>query len=119
MPGRGDKQELVRTVTRRVDRDAEAVDAIVTALLDEIYAVLRPGQSVSLRDFGSFYGRPEWASWVFCFNPAQRLRKLFGWASAYCGATASARMPGRWGRGNRTGDSAYPWEACTRMSRVG
>ncbi len=85
MPGRVDKQELVRAVARRVDRDAEAVDAIVTAFLDEIYAALKRGESVSLRDFGSFYVRPERDTWVFRFNPAQRLRKLFGWSSTYRG----------------------------------
>jgi DNA-binding protein HU-beta len=85
MPARIDKQVLVRTVARRVDRDAEAVDAIVTAFLDEIYAALQRGESVSLRDFGSFYVRPERDAWVFRFNPAQRLRKLFGWSSTYRG----------------------------------
>ena len=85
MPARIDKQELVRAVARRVDRDVEFVDAVVTTFLDEIYAALKRGESVTLRDFGSFYVRPERDSWVFRFNPAQRLRKLFGWSSTYRG----------------------------------
>jgi DNA-binding protein HU-beta len=57
--------------------DAPAVDAF----LEEICAALRRGHSVSLRGFGSFYVRPERESWVFRFNPAQRLRALLGWSS--------------------------------------
>lgn len=55
------------------------------ATLEEIYAAFQRGESVSLRNFGSFYVRPETAQWVFRFNPAQRLRKLFGWSSTYHG----------------------------------
>ncbi len=47
---------------------------IVDAALEEIYAALKRGESVSLRNSGFFYVRPEAASWVFRFNPAQRLR---------------------------------------------
>ena len=31
------------------------------------------------------YVRPERESWVFKFNPSQRLRALFGWSSSYRG----------------------------------
>jgi len=55
------------------------------ARMEEIYAAFTRGESVSLRNFGSFYVRPETAQWVFRFNPAQRLRKLFGWSSTYHG----------------------------------
>jgi DNA-binding protein HU-beta len=57
------------------------VERIVDVFLAEIYEALQRGESVSLRDFGSFYVRPERTSWVFKFNPSQRLRKLFGWSS--------------------------------------
>jgi DNA-binding protein HU-beta len=53
--------------------------------LEEIYQALKQGESVSLRDFGTFYVRPERESWVFKFNPSQKLRKLFGWSSTYKG----------------------------------
>jgi DNA-binding protein HU-beta len=49
--------------------------------LEEIYEALRQGEPVSLRQFGSFYVRPQSAQWVFRFNPAQRLRRAFGWSS--------------------------------------
>jgi DNA-binding protein HU-beta len=61
------------------------VGEVVDATLAEIYEALKRGQSVSLRDFGSFYVRPERDRWVFKFNPSQRLRKLFGWSSTYRG----------------------------------
>ncbi len=85
MRERIDKKELVSLVSQRVNRKVGLVGAIVDAFLDEIYEVLKRGESVSLRDFGSFYVRPERANWVFKFNPSQRLRKLFGWSSTYRG----------------------------------
>jgi DNA-binding protein HU-beta len=85
MGDRIDKKELVSLVSQRVHRKVGVVGAIVDTFLDEIYEALKRGESVSLRDFGSFYVRPERRSWVFKFNPAQRLRKLFGWSSTYQG----------------------------------
>ena len=81
MAERVDKPALVGRVARRLDRDAEIVDGF----LEEIYAALKGGDSVSLRGFGSFYVRAERDSWVFKFNPSQRLRALFGWSSTYRG----------------------------------
>ena len=80
-----EKQDLVGLVAQRANRDGETVEQIVDALLEEIYQALKRGESVSLRGFGSFYVRPERESWVFKFNPSQRLRKVFGWASTYRG----------------------------------
>jgi DNA-binding protein HU-beta len=80
-----DKPELVDLVSQRLKQDNEIVDAIVDTLFDEIYQALKRGDSVSLRGFGSFYVRPEQESWVFKFNPSQRLRALFGWSSSYKG----------------------------------
>jgi DNA-binding protein HU-beta len=76
MAERIDKPELVGRVARRLDRDGEAVAEIVDGFLEEIYAALKGGEGVSLRGFGSFYVRPEPDSWVFKFNPSQRLRAL-------------------------------------------
>lgn len=85
MSERIEKKDLVRRVAMRVNRDEETVGDIVEGTLAEIYEALKRGESVSLRDFGSFYVRPERESWVFKFNPSQRLRKLFGWSSTYRG----------------------------------
>jgi DNA-binding protein HU-beta len=85
MTGRIEKPELVSLVSQRTSQEAQAVDEIVDAFLDEIYQALKRGDSVSLRGFGSFYVRPGDESWVFRFNPSQRLRALFGWSSTYRG----------------------------------
>jgi DNA-binding protein HU-beta len=85
MGERVEKQDLVRLVSQQVQRDEELVEQILDAVLEEIYQALKRGESVSLRTFGSFYVRPEEESWVFKFNPSQRLRKLFGWTSTYRG----------------------------------
>ncbi len=85
MNGRIEKQELVNRVSQRINRDTETVGDIVDATLEEIYEALKHGECVSLRSFGTFYVRPERDSWVFKFNPSQRLRKLFGWSSTYKG----------------------------------
>jgi DNA-binding protein HU-beta len=85
MSERVDKNELVNRVSQRVGRDADTVGQIVEAALEEIYEALKQGECVSLRNFGTFYVRPERRSWVFKFNPSQRLRKLFGWSSTYKG----------------------------------
>ena len=85
MSDRIDKSALITLVTDRVGRDREMVEEIVEATLTEIYEALKRGECVSLRDFGTFYVRPERDSWCFKFNPSQRLRKLFGWSSTYKG----------------------------------
>jgi DNA-binding protein HU-beta len=85
MRGRIEKQDLVRLVSQRVQRNEDMVEEIVDATLEEIYQAIKRGESVSLRNFGSFYVRPEREIWVFRFNPSQRLRKLFGWTSTYRG----------------------------------
>jgi DNA-binding protein HU-beta len=85
MSDRIDKKELVRRVAERVVTGTGTVEEIVDAMLEEIYEALKQGECVSLRNFGTFYVRPERGSWVFKFNPSQRLRKLFGWSSTYKG----------------------------------
>jgi DNA-binding protein HU-beta len=80
-----DKKELVRRISKRMPKGTGTVEEIVDATLEEIYEALKQGECVSLRNFGSFYVRPERDSWVFKFNPSQRLRKLFGWSSTYKG----------------------------------
>jgi len=80
-----DKKELVRRISERIPKDTDTVEEMVDATLEEIYEALKQGECVSLRNLGSFYVRPERDSWVFKFNPSQRLRKLFGWSSTYKG----------------------------------
>jgi DNA-binding protein HU-beta len=79
------KEDLVNRVAQRLDADAETAGQFVDATLEEIYQAIKNGECVSLRNFGTFYVRPERRSWVFRFNPSQRWRKLFGWSSTYKG----------------------------------
>jgi DNA-binding protein HU-beta len=85
MSNRIDKKELVRRVAVRTDVNVEVASEFVEATLEEVYDALKQGECVSLRNLGTFYVRPERRSWVFKFNPSQRLRKLFGWSSTYKG----------------------------------
>jgi DNA-binding protein HU-beta len=85
MAERVDKPELVQRVARRLDRDGETVAEVVDGFLEEIYAAVKGGDSVSLRGFGSFYVRAERDRWVFKFTPSQRLRVLIGRSSTYRG----------------------------------
>ena len=81
MDGRIEKKQLVERVSRRVNLDEKTVGTIVDATFEEIYEALKREERVSLRDFGTFYVRSERSSWIFKFNPSQRLRALFGWSS--------------------------------------
>ena len=85
MSDRVERSEIIRLVAQRTGQDVELVGSIVDAFLDEIYQALKRGQSVTLKNFGGFYVRPESESWVFKFNPCQKWRALFGWSSTYKG----------------------------------
>ena len=53
-----EKPELIDRVGRRVNKDG-TVKEILDAALEEIYQALKRGESVSLRNFGTFYVRQE------------------------------------------------------------
>ena len=79
------KKNLVQRVSQRVDRGNKEVEEIIDITLDEIYQSLKQGESVNLRNFGTFYIKSHRDSSAFKFNPSQKLRKLFGWSSTYKG----------------------------------
>jgi DNA-binding protein HU-beta len=85
MSDRIEKDELIERISRRTGNSPKTVEKFVDATLEEIYEALKQGKRVSLKNLGTFYVRPERTSWVFKFNPSQRLRKLFGWSSTYKG----------------------------------
>ena len=85
MSDRIEKDELIERISRRTGNSPKTVEKFVDATLEEIYEALKQGERVSLKNFGTFYVHPERESWVFKFNPSQRLRKLFGWSSTYKG----------------------------------
>lgn len=69
MNDRIEKDELIERVCKRTGNNAQTVEKIVEATLEEIYEALKEGKRVSLKNFGTFYVRPERESWVFKFNP--------------------------------------------------
>jgi DNA-binding protein HU-beta len=79
------KDELARRLAERMQTDTTTAAVWIDALVETLYESFKAGESVTLKGFGSFYVRPERSTWVFKFNPAQRLRALFGWSSTYKG----------------------------------
>ena len=79
------KDELAHRLAERMQTDTQTAGLWIDGLVETLYESFKAGESVTLKGFGSFYVRPERSSWVFKFNPAQRLRALFGWSSTYKG----------------------------------
>ena len=79
------KDELARRLAERMQTDTQTAALWIDGLVETLYESFKAGESVTLKGFGSFYVRPERSTWVFKFNPAQRLRALFGWSSTYKG----------------------------------
>lgn len=85
MPERMKKADVARRLAIRMDTDEATATAWVDGVLETLYEAFKARESVTLPGFGGFYVRPEPESWVFKFNPGQRLRALFGWSSTYTG----------------------------------
>lgn len=85
MADRIERDELARRLAARMQTDTTMASAWIDGFVETLYESFKAGESVTLRGFGSFYVREERSSWVFRFNPGQRLRALFGWSSSYKG----------------------------------
>src|SRR6266700_1008409 len=85
MAERINKDELVSQLAARMHTDEATATAWVDGIVETLYESFKDGKGVTLPGFGGFYVRPEPESWVFKFNPGQRLRALFGWSSTYSG----------------------------------
>gem|GEM_PF-305791 len=85
MADRLKKEDFVRLLATRMNADEAAATAWVDGVVETLYESFKAGDSVTLPGFGGFYVRQEPESWVFKFNPGQRLRALFGWSSTYSG----------------------------------
>jgi DNA-binding protein HU-beta len=80
-----DKSELIERVADKAGQDKAIVAEIVDATFEEIYQAFKREEKVTIRNFGTFYIDVRRSGTVFRFNPAQRLRALFGWSSTYKG----------------------------------
>jgi DNA-binding protein HU-beta len=85
MPDRIQTKEFVRRLAARMHVDEETAARWVEAMFDTLYEAFKDGESVTLPGLGGFYVKPRRDSWVFKFNPGQKLRRLFGWSSTYKG----------------------------------
>jgi len=85
MSQRIQKREIARRLAARMSSDEETASQWIDATIDTLYEAFKAGESVTLEGLGGFYVRPERESWVFRFNPGQKLRALFGWSSTYQG----------------------------------
>ena len=85
MADRIKKEAFVHRLAARMDTDETTATAWIDAMIETLYDSFKAGESVTLPGLGGFYVRSERESWVFKFNPGQRLRALFGWSSTYNG----------------------------------
>ena len=85
MDNRIDKVDLIKRVAVKTGQDETIVTQIVDTIFEEIYQAFKRAEKVSIRNFGTFYIDVRRSGTVFKFNPAQRLRALFGWSSTYKG----------------------------------
>lgn len=76
---RFDRAGLVERVAERTGLSARTSEKVVDAMLEAIYESLKRGECVLLKNFGTFYFRPERDSWIFKFNPRS------AWASCLAG----------------------------------
>lgn len=79
------KKELVERIAERTEKDIADVELIVDATLEEICQSLKQRENIVIRNFGKFYIRDSSSGTVFKFDPSQKLRAIFGWASTYKG----------------------------------
>ncbi|GHO65120.1 hypothetical protein KSC_040120 [Ktedonobacter sp. SOSP1-52] len=79
------KDEFARRLAERMHTDQATALAWIDGMTETLYESFKTGESVTLPGFGGFYVRPEPRSWVFKFNPGQKLKALFGWSSSYTG----------------------------------
>jgi hypothetical protein len=80
------KNELPRRLAARMATDEETAAAWIDGFIETLYESIKQGQSITLQGLGGFYVKPSRNStWVFRFNPGQKLRALFRWSSTYKG----------------------------------
>ena len=78
------KADLVRQLAIKMNTSEPVAEKWLETTLDLIIKGIKSGKGVTLRDFGSFYVKPKSSgSWVFRFNPSQKLRAFLGWSSTW------------------------------------
>ncbi len=85
MVDRIDKKEVVRRLAKRMKTDETTAESWLDAFTDTLFEAFKEGAGVTLPGFGGFYLDRKRNGCAFKFNPAQKLRALFGWSSTYKG----------------------------------
>ena len=85
MAKRIQKKDVVTRFAKRMSIGEKTAEKYVDAILDVLYEAIKQGEAVTLPGFGAFYVKKQRPTWVFKFNPGQRLRALFGWSSTFRG----------------------------------
>ena len=83
MAQRLQKNEIATRLAQRLGKDEKEAALWLDAVTETLYEAIAAGESVTLPGFGGFYVEPKRETWVFKFNPAQRLRAALGWSSTY------------------------------------
>lgn len=78
-------KEFVKLYSEKMKCSESTAEQFLDGLIDTLYASFRAGNSVTITNFGNFYVSKTRDSTAFKFNPAQKLKALFGWASSYKG----------------------------------
>ena len=79
------KKEWIKAVAKETEQPEALVESILEAGLEEIYQSMKREEKVTLQNFGTFYIDVRRSGTVFKFNPSQKWKALFGWASSYRG----------------------------------
>ena len=84
-PDRIEKKEIIRQVAKRMNASESVASQWLEVILETFYDNIKQGTSITLTGFGGFYVQPKRPTWVFKFNPGQKLKAVFGWSSTYKG----------------------------------
>ena len=85
MDARIQKNDIAEKLAQKMNSTNEKAEEWIDALIETLYESFKKGRNVTLQGLGGFYVKPKEKTWVFKFNPSQRLRLLFGWSSTYKG----------------------------------
>ena len=85
MAERIDKAEFARRLAIHMNTDEATAARWVDGFIETAYDTFKGGEGITLQGLGGFYLEHKRDTWAFKFNPAQRLRALFGWSSTYQG----------------------------------
>lgn len=78
MTERMKKNEFARRMAEKMDTHEAVAEMWLDTMVETLYESLKAGKSVTITHLGSFYVSKRRPTWIFKFNPAQKLRALFG-----------------------------------------